>query len=293
LWRTQNFIHDARLAARLVASSGIGPHDLAYDLGAGHGILTNALAERVERVVAVEKDPALARYLRARFSGYSNVTIHQADLETYVLPRSNYVVLANPPFDITSSLIQKLTTVPVPPREACLVLQREAAERYLGAPSQTLAALRIAPWFATEVVHEFKRTDFVPAPAVDVVLIRVLKRGPPLIPPRNAGLYRDFIAALFPVWRPSIGPSISAVLGARIARRLLVAAGVDSASKPSMISTGSWLALFERFSQLPEAVRAPIVGAEDRLRRQQRRATKRHRTRVPRDGLPAVAFAPA
>lgn len=291
LWRTQNFLRDPRLAEHLVAASGIGPDDIVYDLGAGKGVLTAALATRAGRVIAVEKDAALADHLRLRFSGYSNVAIRQADMLTYRLPRADYVVFASPPFDITAAVMGRLTNAPQPPREACLVLQREAAERYIGSPSQTLAALRIAPWFSVDVIYRFKKTDFVPTPAIDVVFVRVLKRGPPLLRRRDAQPFRDFIAAIFTAWRPSIGPSMHDAVGAHAARRLLAATDVEPTSKPSGIPLNGWLALYEQFSELPEPVRAQVAGAENRLRQQQRRATKRHRTRAPRDGLAVITVA--
>jgi 16S rRNA A1518/A1519 N6-dimethyltransferase RsmA/KsgA/DIM1 with predicted DNA glycosylase/AP lyase activity len=291
LWRTQNVLRDPLLAERLVRRSGIGPRDVVYDLGAGTGVLTAALAARAGRVVAVETDPELAERLRARFQAHTNVVIRRADIRTYPLPHADYVVFASPPFDITAAIIRKLTDWPVPPRDAWLVLQREAAERYGGSPDQTLAALRIAPWFSVEVLRRFRRTDFAPPPAVDVVFVRVHKRGPPLVPGRDARLYRDFVAAIFTAWRPSVGHSLSDAIGARSATRLLAAAGIAPASRPSTISLQGWLSLYERFSQLPEPLRGRVAGAELRLQRRQRRLVKRHRSRAPRDGLPAAFIA--
>jgi 16S rRNA A1518/A1519 N6-dimethyltransferase RsmA/KsgA/DIM1 with predicted DNA glycosylase/AP lyase activity len=291
LWRTQNFLRDPQLAERLVRRSGIGPSDVVYDLGAGSGVLTAALAARAARVVAVEKDPGLAERLRARFQAQTNVVIRQADIRTYPLPRAAYVVFASPPFEITATIMRRLTNAPVPPRDAWLVLQREAAERYLGSPQQTLAALRIAPWFSVEVLHRFRKSDFAPRPAVDVVFVRVHKRGPPRVPERDARLYRDFVAAVFTAWRPSVGRSLSDAIGTRPAARLLAAAGIDPASRPSAIALHGWLALYERFSRLPEPLRVHVAGAEPRLQRRQRRLVKRHRTRAPRDGLAVTRLA--
>ncbi|MDP9321619.1 MAG: methyltransferase domain-containing protein [Chloroflexota bacterium] len=276
------------MAEHLVRRCGIGPADVVYDLGAGTGILTAALALHAARVVALEKDPALADRLRARFQAHSNVVIRHTDIQTYPLPRADYVVFSSPPFDITAAIIRRLTSATVPPRDAWLVLQREAAERYIGSPHQTLAALQIAPWFSVEVVHHFRKMDFEPPPSVDAVFVRVHKRGPPLVPARDAWLYRDLIAAIFPTWRPSVGRSIAATIGARPAARLLAMAGVDPASRPSAIPLRSWLALYEQFGRLPEAMRAQVAGSDLRLRRQQRRLSKRHRTRAPRDGLSAA-----
>src|SRR5258708_29802848 len=179
LWRTQNFLRDRRLAEHLVRRSGIGSGDVLYDLGAGTGVLTAALAQRARRVVALEADPALVDQLRIRFKDQSNVVVRQADIRSYPLPRAEHVVFASPPFDITPDLVRKLTTAPVAPRDAYLVLQREAADRYTGSPHQTLAALQIAPWFSIYVRHRFHRTDFAPAPPEDSVLVQIHKPRPP------------------------------------------------------------------------------------------------------------------
>lgn len=279
LWRTQNFLREPRLAERLVMRCGIRSGDVVYDLGAGTGVLTSALARHAARVIAVEKDPVLADRLRAGFADRSNVVIREADIRTYRLPRADYVVFASPPFDITAAIIGKLTSARVPPRETYLVLQREAAERYIGSPRQTLSALRIAPWFSVESVHRFKKTDFVPVPGVDVVLLRVRKRGPPLVPARDAQPYLDLVVAVFAAWRPSVGRSLSDAIGSRAATRLLRTANVDPASRPSAIPLSRWLALYQQFRQLPDDLRARVAGAEARLRRQQRRVHKLHRTR--------------
>jgi 23S rRNA (adenine-N6)-dimethyltransferase len=290
LWRTQNFLRDRLLAERLVTLGGIAPTDLVYDLGAGSGVLTAALAGHAARVIAVEKDPALAGHLRARFRGRANVAVREGDIRTYPLPRVDYVVFASPPFDLTAEIIRRLTSAAAPPHDACLVLQREAAERFIGSPRQTLAALQIAPWFSIALLHRFKRTDFAPAPAVDVVFVRVHKRGPPLLRPGDAQLYRDLVATVFTAWRPSVGRTLSDVIGARPAARLLASAGVDPTSRPSTIPLSGWLALFERFSRLPESMRGQVSGADLRLRRRQRRLVRSHRTRAPRDGLAGGAL---
>ncbi len=195
LWRTQNFLRDRALMERLVSRADIAPTDVVYDLGAGSGALTDALARRAGRVIAVEKDPALVARLRARSRDRPNVEIRQADILAHPLPRAEYVVFASPPFDITSAIMRRLTTADVPPRAAYLALQREAVDRYLGRPRQTLAALLLAPWFSVRIVHHFARSDFSPPPAVDVVMIWMQKRGPPLIAPGDAQEYRDFVVA--------------------------------------------------------------------------------------------------
>jgi 16S rRNA A1518/A1519 N6-dimethyltransferase RsmA/KsgA/DIM1 with predicted DNA glycosylase/AP lyase activity len=278
-------LHDPRLIERLVELAHIGPSDVVYDLGAGTGNLTEALARRARLVVAVERDAAVAARLRRRLGHQANVVVHQADVRDHRLPRSECLVFANPPFDITASLMAALTTAPVPPREAFLVLQREAAQRFAGRPRATVAALLIAPWFSLRTIHHFRRSDFVPAPSVDAVFVRLHKRGPPLVASDRAQLYRDFVVASFSVWRPTIGGSLSYLFGRRTGARLLGAGRIDPTATPSQVTMPAWLRLYREFEAAPTDLRRRVIGSEARLRRQQRRLRKLHRTRAPRDDL--------
>ena len=288
LWRTQNFLRDPRLVERLVGMARITQRDVVYDLGAGGGALTASLARHAGRVIAIEKDAALAAQLRRRFSDEPNVVVREADILTHRLPNSNYIVFANPPFDITAEFARRLTTADVPPRDAYLVLQREAAVRFSGRPRMTLAALLIAPWFSLSVLHRFRRTDFAPAPSVDAVFVRLHKRGPPLLTEGEAQLYRDLVAICFAAWRPSIGEALARAVGSHAAARLTAASHLPWRAKPSELPLSSWLRLNEQFASAPGVVRGRIAGSEGRLWRQRRRMTKSHRTRVPRDALHAA-----
>ena len=64
----QNFLHDWRLVERLLDRAAIGPGDLVYEIGPGHGAITERLARRCRAVVAIEKDAWLAARLRKRFA---------------------------------------------------------------------------------------------------------------------------------------------------------------------------------------------------------------------------------
>jgi 16S rRNA A1518/A1519 N6-dimethyltransferase RsmA/KsgA/DIM1 with predicted DNA glycosylase/AP lyase activity len=71
----QHFLAGGRLAAELVEQAGVGSGDLVVEIGAGTGVLTEALARRAGRVVAVECDPRLAERARVRLAGFGNVWV--------------------------------------------------------------------------------------------------------------------------------------------------------------------------------------------------------------------------
>jgi 23S rRNA (adenine-N6)-dimethyltransferase len=288
LWRSQNFLRDPRLIEELVTGAAISSADMVYDLGAGSGNLTAALAARARCVVAIERDPVLAARLRRRFAHQRNVLVREADIKTYRLPRSDYVVFASPPFDITTEVVHKVTNAHIPPRDAYLVLQVEAARRFAGRPRMTLAALLIAPWFAVGEIHRFARSDFVPAPSVDAVFAQLHKRGPPLLSSAERSHYRDLAVALFTPRTATLSESIQRVLGRQAAVVLMREARVEPDATPTRVPLSTWLRLYSAFSRLPTRMQQRVVGAEARLRRQQHRLQKVHRTRVPRDALHAA-----
>ena len=58
----QNFLTDRHVLKQILATAEIGSQDTVLEIGAGLGILTQALAERAQRVVAVEVDEALVKW---------------------------------------------------------------------------------------------------------------------------------------------------------------------------------------------------------------------------------------
>jgi len=56
----QHFLIDARVAARQVAHAHIRRSDVVLEIGPGLGVLTRLLAERAQRVVAIEADRRFA-----------------------------------------------------------------------------------------------------------------------------------------------------------------------------------------------------------------------------------------
>ena len=278
---SQNFFRDPRLVDDLLRRSSIGPNDLVVEIGPGGGAITRHLASRCRRLVAVERDPRLAADLRRRFAGRSHVEIVEADFLNAPLPAGDYKVVANIPFNVTTAIVAKLTTGQDPPLDAYLVVQREAAARFIGWPRVTLFALLLMPWFEASVFHRFRRDDFHPVPRVDVVMMRLLRRTLPLVNEHDAWIYRDFVAFAFTAWQPNLRSALRGLLSTPGLCAVEREAGVDLTRPPSAIDPKEWLAVFRAFRDRAER-RAfqEIRGAEARLRRQQAGLEKDHRTRI-------------
>lgn len=280
----QNFLTNGQLVDRLIDRSSLGPDDMVYEIGPGTGIITERLALRCRRVVAVEKDPPLATRLQRVYAASHNVTVHAADFLRYALPDTPYKVFSSIPFNVTTAIITKLTTAARPPDDAYLVVQREAAAKFLGWPRESLYAVLMKPWFEPSLVYRFHRTDFTPAPNVEVAMLRLRKRGPPLVSKRDRQFFRDFVVYGFSAWQPSLRMTLRSILSARQLALIGEHAGIDLDVTPSSVRFEEWLHLFHLFKSAGNAhARTLIMGSEQRLRAQQAGLRKMHRTRVRRD----------
>ena len=244
---SQHFARDT--VARLIAARLPQRPRLVVEAGAGAGAITQALADRRLRVIAIEKDPVLYRILRSRFASNPAVECILGDFLELPLPGEPYAFVSNVPFGITAAVVGRLLAATPPPREALLVVQREAAERFTGRPRSTRVALLHAPWFEIAVERRFHRDDFVPAPSVDCVLMRIRPRLCSLVPATLDRDYRDFINGAFGTRRQQARDALRAYFTERQLVRLAREFGFDRHARPSEISVEAWLGLFRFHAQ--------------------------------------------
>ena len=276
----QNFLVRPALVRQIIERATLTPDDLVLEIGPGRGMLTRGLAAVCRQVLAIEKDATLAQKLAPEVRGLGNVVLFAGDFLDLPLPLTPYKVVANIPFNITAAIIAKLTESANPPENATLVLQREAADRFVGQPHQTLIALLLRPWFELSIADRLRQADFVPPPRVDVVLLRFSKRGPPLITAEEAQGYRDFVTFGFTAWKPTIGVAYATVLSQKHLNLIAEQSDIDLSLKPSEITFDQWLGLYRAFSRFATAKEQQVIaGAEERLRAQQERLTKQPRSR--------------
>jgi 16S rRNA A1518/A1519 N6-dimethyltransferase RsmA/KsgA/DIM1 with predicted DNA glycosylase/AP lyase activity len=106
---SQHFLRNPRFVAELVGHTSIKKSDTVYDIGAGSGVISSVLAERCQKVVAIEIEPRTAEKLRANMAGLPNVSVYEGDFLTMPLPDSPYKIFANIPFHLSSPILHKIT----------------------------------------------------------------------------------------------------------------------------------------------------------------------------------------
>lgn len=245
----QNFLRSPKLARDLVSMSKIGPCDIVYEIGAGNGTITAALASSARKVIAIEKDPALVQRLRERFRPLGNVEIVEKDFLNYTFATfaSEGKIFGSIPYNITAQIIRKILFERSNIREAHLILQKEAARKFSGSPKESLFSILAKPFFEFQIVYQLRRTDFWPIPAVDSVLLSIRRRTRPLIERQEIASYRDFVQYGFGRWKPNLKSAFKSVFTYKQWKRLARDVQFPLNATPTELSFEQWLNLYRGF----------------------------------------------
>ena len=167
------------------------------EIGAGPGLLTEALARRAGRLVALEIDPLLASRLVERFADDDNVFVVQGDALRFPLPAEPFRVVANVPFNRTTAILRRLLDEPSGGlRRADLVVQYEVA-RKRARNRGTLLGASWAPWFEFALGRRLPAAAFRPVPRVDGAVLRIRRRPEPLLEHDERDAFVSFVEGRF------------------------------------------------------------------------------------------------
>jgi 16S rRNA (adenine1518-N6/adenine1519-N6)-dimethyltransferase len=189
----QHFLSDTAAAVRIVESLGDLLHSTVLEIGPGGGALTNLLARRARRVIAVEKDRVLAAQLRMHFSLAPNVEIIEGDILAIDInslfgPKPGSTrpgmdvapqqvrVLGNLPYFITSDILLRLFEYRKYFEILVLMVQKEVADRLAAKPGTSEYGLLSATaqlYSKVEKLLTLPPGAFLPPPKVHSAVVRL------------------------------------------------------------------------------------------------------------------------
>ena len=208
-------------------------------------------------MIAIEKDRALAEKLRSQVSGVGCqvVTGDALELDWHAAhsrhqtpdTRHRLKIVGNIPYYITSPLIDKALTPPLPERIVFLV-QDEVADRIAARPGgKTYGALSVGVQAVAKVEKLFTVApgSFRPPPKVRGALIRLTPLAQPLVMDVEVAPLRAFVTACFSKRRKQLK---NAVPG--LAEGELQEMGFDPTIRPERLPAEAFVRLLRRSRQL-------------------------------------------
>ncbi|MDY2627870.1 MAG: 16S rRNA (adenine(1518)-N(6)/adenine(1519)-N(6))-dimethyltransferase RsmA [Lachnospiraceae bacterium] len=204
----QNFLIDMHVLEKIMDAADVGSEDCVLEIGPGIGTMTQMLAERARRVIAVEIDNNLIPILQDTLQAYDNVKIiHndilKLDLKQLVCEENDgkpIKVVANLPYYITTPIIMGLFEADVPLDSITVMVQKEVADRMKSGPgSKDYGALSLAVQYYSEpeLAANVPPNCFIPRPNVGSAVICLHRHAKPPVEVKDEKLMFRLIRASF------------------------------------------------------------------------------------------------
>ncbi len=247
----QNFLIDGNIVRKSLELAAVQPGDRVIEIGPGLGTLTGELLAAGAEVWAVEFDPRLHAHLAATVVPAAGGRLHllhgdavEHPLAGYDPAAGDFKIVANLPYAISTPWFDGVLAGPLPERTV-LMVQREAADRFLAAPgSKSFGAISIflQSAFAAAPGHAVSHHCFYPAPDVDSYLLNLQRRPAPFVFRAET---RQLIRACFQQRRKQIGALLRRLAPAALEpwAAQLEAGGLGLQARPEQIPTALWQAL--------------------------------------------------
>jgi 16S rRNA (adenine1518-N6/adenine1519-N6)-dimethyltransferase len=240
-----------------VAALDLKGEETVVEIGPGLGALTGFLAQEARRVVALERDPALARFLGEEiFPEHPQVQILCQDALTFDFRECSrnaegpLAVAGNLPYQITSPLLFKLMDEKPAINQAVLMMQQEVGDRLLSPPGTKdygILSVLIQYHFSLERLFSLGPANFYPPPQVDSVVLRFTPResAPPA---RDEVLFSRVVKAAFAHRRKTLNNNLvnraaSFGLAPEKMRAIFVALDIDPVRRGETLAVDQFVAL--------------------------------------------------
>ena len=219
----QNFLINPSVCPKMAEQSGAKKGVGVIEVGPGIGVLTCQLAERADKVVAIELDKRLLPVLDETLADYDNIKIINDDILKIDLKKlietefsgMEVVVCANLPYYITSPVIMKLLEDKLPINALTVMVQKEAAQRIcaeVGTRQSGAVTVAVNYYAKPQILFGVSAGSFMPAPKVDSAVIRLDILKEPCVQVEDEELFFKVVKTAFSQRRKTLPNSLSAGL---------------------------------------------------------------------------------
>jgi 16S rRNA (adenine1518-N6/adenine1519-N6)-dimethyltransferase len=254
----QHFLVGGRVSPWIINAAELSPNDTVIEVGAGLGNLTQSLARKAGKILAIEIDVRLASALRRVLAKCPNVEVIQADilqidLNQLLADSENYKVVANLPYYITSPVLRYFLEASHKPSRMVVMVQKEVAETIVAPPGKmSLLSVSVQFYGKPSIVAYVPAGCFFPPPEVDSAILCIeLGQQPSLEVTAPAEFFR-VVRGGFTAPRKQLRNSLAQGLGLsnQEATAWLTAAGIDPRRRAESLELQEWAKVLSQFQNL-------------------------------------------
>lgn len=250
----QNFLTDGNIA-RKIANAALPEGSLALEVGMGLGALTRELAERAQKLAAVEIDRGFINAAAETLAGLDNVSVIEADIleadiaaicGEYFSGRRFYVC-GNLPYYITAPVIMRFLESGLPIAALTAMVQKEVAQKLTAKPGDSgYGAITAAcAYFGTpEYLFDVSKNCFYPKPKVDSAVFRILTDDAEKTPYEY---YSRVVKAAFSMRRKTLFNNLKPLFGENTAQ-ILEECGINPSARAQDIAPEGFLRIAKELS---------------------------------------------
>jgi 16S rRNA (adenine1518-N6/adenine1519-N6)-dimethyltransferase len=187
----QSFLEDRNVINKILKISDIRGDDTVVEIGAGIGIMTEAIAQKARKVIALEIDPRMIGILKERLKSYHHVDIVQTDVLEYNFSPVSFEslskkikVIGNIPYNISSQILFQLLAYRNHISSMILMFQKELADRLVASPGTKeygIPTVLVSMYSECYRAMVIPRSCFYPEPKVMSAVMKMIIREKPLM----------------------------------------------------------------------------------------------------------------
>jgi len=185
----QNFLIDKNILYK-ISNLILFENSNILEIGPGDGKLTEKiLLKKPSKLTLIEVDKDLFKILCKKYSKLKNLKLINADILDCKLIEKYEIVISNLPYNISSQVLVKLSTLSNIPKILILMFQREFAERLLDKKLNSINSL-VRCFYDIKLNFHVSKNCFRPIPKVNSSVLTFQKKKNILI---NDDEKEDFI----------------------------------------------------------------------------------------------------
>ncbi len=182
----QNFLIQKNIIKKIISISENKSPSLVIEIGCGDGRMTEELCNQYDNVLGYEIDNELKPFLDKTLKNHSNYTIIyddflnrnlEEDIKKYEY--NNLYIIANLPYYITTSIIEKIIESDLDIFKMVFMIQREVGEKFCAKPNTkeyNSLAVFLNYYFDIKKEITVNKENFFPKPNVDSIVISFTKK---------------------------------------------------------------------------------------------------------------------